>query len=333
MLTIRSFNNMDPANILSIWNSNADVVPEKYFPMQSDLLEAQFFGNSLFDPDGFLLALDDGVPVGFIQASFGPNRTGSTIDPSAGVVFAPILLKSRRNDQTAQELILAAEKYLWNKGATHCFAGGLGKVSPFYTGLYGKANPFGVLADDTDTIRIFERLGYKFFRRAVQLRLDVMRYQAPVNDTILQTHRLMEVRRNASWAARNWWDANIYRNFTSYEWNVFPRDNHNPYPEPVAGAVIHQMLVPALFATSQSCILSFIGVLETSLRKGIGSVLFSSLINDLQYECCIPTTLEVSIPEENKSLSAFLKYHSFHEVGGYVSMCKVYDPNKPLGRL
>lgn len=329
MLTIRSFNNIDPANILYIWNGNADIAPNKYLSLHADLLEAQILGNSLFDPSGFFLAFYKNEPVGFIQASFGPNQAGTTIDPLAGVVFSPIL---RREvdcpEQIAKELILAAEKYLWNKGASHWFAGGLGKQTPFYTGIYGKANPFGVFADDEFTLHIFEQLGYKFFCRAVQLRLDVAKYQAPVNDTILQTHRLMEVRRNASWSARNWWDANIYRNFTSYEWNVFPRDTHNPYPEPVAGAVIQQMLLPSLFTTTQSCILSFIGVLETSLRKGIGSVLFSSLINDLQYECNIPTTLEASIPDDNKALAAFLKYHSFQETGGYVSMCKVPDPNK-----
>ncbi|MDD3588568.1 MAG: hypothetical protein PHQ75_15405, partial [Thermoguttaceae bacterium] len=160
MLTIRSFNNIDPANILYIWNGNADIAPNKYLSLHADLLEAQILGNSLFDPSGFFLAFYKNEPVGFIQASFGPNQAGTTIDPLAGVVFSPIL---RREvdcpEQIAKELILAAEKYLWNKGASHWFAGGLGKQTPFYTGIYGKANPFGVFADDEFTLHIFEQLG------------------------------------------------------------------------------------------------------------------------------------------------------------------------------
>lgn len=326
MTVIRSFRNADPAQLLALWNLKAREKPTLYMAAQMDIFESQIFGNSLFDPKGLFLATKGKSLLGFVHASFGPDAQGKAPDHAEGVIYPPVIHPSRANDTgLIRDLILAAENYLLGQGANHWFAGGLGQISPFYTGLYGRSNPHGIFESEPESLAAFEKLDYQLFRRTTRMRLDVTSYRPRVSDSLLSTHRQFVSRRNLVWTPQNWWDANIYRNFLSYEWNVFPRDEHNGIAEPIAGAVVHQMLTTAHLLQNQFCMLSYIGVVYELLRRGIASVLFASLINDLQYESYIPLTMETMVFDEDHRLRDFLTTQGFLPLDSCQALCKIID--------
>ena len=323
MLTIRPFKNTDPVTVLAIWNANAHVNPSLFSPIQMDTLEAQVFGSFLFERNGFLIAEIDGRPVGFIHSSFAPNESGNSIDPEYGVIYPPVLLPDCPSpDEVGCRLIESLESYLKTKGCKQCLAGGLGKDSPFYTGLYGRTNPFGLFAEDLFTIKLFEDLGYTPYRCVDRFRLALGQYHIPRTQALLETHRQYIVQRTSAWKPRNWWEAYMYRNFLSGEWIAYSRADQAFFPEPVAGVVVHQLYINPLFQPVQYYILAYIGVLENSLRQGIGTVLLGAMINDLQYDSVNPMIMDTIVPQEDERLRHFVEFHAFQKIGEYRSFVK-----------
>ena len=84
MLTFRPFRNVDPPVLAALWRSRAGQ-PGLLQPVSPDLLEQLVFAKLYFDYDGLILAHDDGRPVGFAHAGFGPNETRSWISTETGV--------------------------------------------------------------------------------------------------------------------------------------------------------------------------------------------------------------------------------------------------------
>lgn len=323
MLTIRPFTNVDPVVVLEIWNENVGVYPSQFFSLSADILDSQLFGSVLFDPNGFLIAEQNGKPVGFIHASFPSNLRGNGIDPRCGIIHPPLLRPGCEfADEVRQRLLEAAEHFLIERGVVRCRAGGRGGTTPFYTGLYGRTSPFGIFAEDRLSIDLFEQAGYTPIEYYDRLRLNLTKYQTPHSQALLETHRRYVIQKTAVWKPRDWWDANIHRNFHSYEWVVRERNQAAPYSAPIAGAVVHQMMGTSLFLQNQYSILSYIGVQAGLLRRGIGSVLFAVLINDLQFASYVPMMMDTVADQRDIRLRRFLEFHSFEKIGEYIALTK-----------
>ena len=55
-------------------------------PMSVALLEMFVLSKPYFDRQGLILAVDDGQPVGFAHAGFGPGPTGDSLSTDIGVI-------------------------------------------------------------------------------------------------------------------------------------------------------------------------------------------------------------------------------------------------------
>lgn len=319
MVSIKPFTNSDPVHVRMLWEKKALETPWLYKPISCELLDEQVFGNILFDPKGFLLAFEDDRPVGMIHASFLPDYAWEGPSTHYGVIVAPIIAPDVENGwEIEAELILAAEKYLKEKGIKVWCAGGCEKLSPFYTGLYGHGIPHGFFEQDQKTIDLFLKMGYHQHMKFSRFALDTQDYLPPTTIRIRESRQRFKVLMNEPSIARSWWEANVYRNFRTYEWNAFLKDNSSV--DPIGGALLHQMNSNE---RNLHCILSDIGVSEAYLRLGIGSILLSTLVHDIVNILYSAVHIEITVLDKDERFLAFLKRHCFKSVENQVSLYKI----------
>ena len=147
MLTYRTFRNTDPPLLADLWQSRAGQ-PGLVQPVSPDLLEQLVFAKLYFDYGGLLLALDDGRPVGFAHAGFGPNLEESWFSTEAGVTCVVLVRPDCAEAEVAAGLLDRCEEYLRRRGAKVLYGGGFQPLDPFYLGLYGGSELPGVLDSD-----------------------------------------------------------------------------------------------------------------------------------------------------------------------------------------
>ncbi len=116
MLTYRTFRNSDPPALTSLWRSRAGQ-PGLFQPVSTDLLEQMVFAKLYFDYGGLVLACDDGQPVGFAHAGFGPNLEQGWISTEAGVTCVVLVRPGCAEAEVAAGLLDRCEQYLRRRGA------------------------------------------------------------------------------------------------------------------------------------------------------------------------------------------------------------------------
>ncbi|MFO0842194.1 MAG: GNAT family N-acetyltransferase [Gemmataceae bacterium] len=177
MIEYRSFRNPDPPLLADVWNASlAGPRTVLIQPRSTGLLEYFTMAKPYFDPAGLTFALDEGRPVGFVHAGFGPGPADSfRPDTATGVVCALGVAPTHRRRGVGGELLRRAEDYLRGKGAREILAGPARPANPFTFGLYGGSDSVGFLASDGGQARsFFERKGYAVcrsvgvFQRALQ---------------------------------------------------------------------------------------------------------------------------------------------------------------------
>lgn len=327
MLTLRPFCNADCRHILRIWEKKTSESPDLFVPMAMETLESQILGNILFDPAGLFLVFDGSEAIGFIHASFTPDPEGNGPTCSSGILFSPVVALDVPNRKTIiTELIAAGEQYLLSYDARRWYFGGYANASPFYTGLYTRCNPEGICGD-AQIVEALMKTGYQSFGTSRLFRLNLGEYQPTINQKIHEAHHRCRVQKMPGWRAPNWWEANIYRNFISSEWNVFLRDEAAGFPEPVAGILFHRMQKSLYSPRTKDddvihLILSYIGVIESQLRTGIASLLFSIAASEILSEEFLPVVVDTIVPDEDTRLAPFLRKQGFFETAKVCSFFK-----------
>ena len=327
MIEVRCFHNLLADDWLSVWSDQAARFSDFLAPVTRQVLESQILGNILFDPEGLFLAYLDGVPVGVIHAAFGPNADGTDFSYQVGILYAPVIRSDIPLDRSgvAAELIQAGEDYFQKRGTHRWYAGGYAKASPFYTGLYGWTNPEGVSDADTETLAVFCRMGYSRFGVSRRFRLICAPFTPRLTPKIQEADNNVIISRFARPTEPSWWESNIYRNFDTEEWNVFPRKGLND--EPIAGALFRKMCPTfsphgEIEQRENRFILDYIAVIETQLRQGIASLLLTVALADLT-RCHSSFTVDTLVDARNERLAAFLQANRFQEIGTVTSFYKV----------
>ena len=172
MLTYRTFRNSDPPVLTALWRSRAGQ-PGLLQPVSPDLLEQLVFAKLYFDYGGLLLAWDDGQPVGFAHAGFGPNADESWTSTEAGVTCVVLVRPGCAEAEVAAGLLDRCEEYLRRRGAKALYGGGLYPLNPFYVGLYGGSELPGVLDSDAIAREAFAARGYREVERTTILRREL----------------------------------------------------------------------------------------------------------------------------------------------------------------
>jgi hypothetical protein len=326
MLEVRHFQNKLVGDWLAVWRKEAARFPDFLAPISQNVLETQILGNVLFDPEGLLIAYQDKTPVGVIHAAFGPNADHSDLSREIGILYAPIIRGDIAVDrtETATALISAAEAYFRGWQTRYYFVGGYAEASPFYTGLYGRTNPNGIDCSDTETLEVLRRMGYDPFRDSQIYRLVCAPFRPAITPKIQRVDNGVLVSRFTRSTEPTWWKSNIYRNFESEEWNLFPRKAING--DPIGGVVFRSMTMGSPlcgpFERPESrFILDYIGVVGSKLRRGIASFLLTVALADLsRYRPSF--IVDTIVPNENIALACFLEANRFEKVAAVTSFCK-----------
>ncbi|MFL5338561.1 MAG: GNAT family N-acetyltransferase [Gemmataceae bacterium] len=204
MIQYRRFRNTDPPALAELWNDAFQ--GRGAFPVRSaNLFEHGIFAKPYFDPNGLLLAEEDGRVVGFVHAGFGPNAAETDISTDTGVICAIAVRPSHRRRRIGTELLRRAEDYLRQYGATQLVAGGMRPINPFYFGLYGGADSPGFLASDASAAPFFEYRGYTAENTCLVLELQLEQYSPPVDSRFLNLRRKYDVQLVPQPELNSWW--------------------------------------------------------------------------------------------------------------------------------
>src|SRR5262249_1931893 len=122
VIDYRSFRNGDPPAVVRLWNECFTGRGAARLRSPT-LLEYFSFAKPYFDPTGRILAGDDGRPVGFAHAGFGPTADGAGLSTEAGVTCVLGVLPDYRRRGIGSELLRRGEAYLRGRGARELYAG------------------------------------------------------------------------------------------------------------------------------------------------------------------------------------------------------------------
>ena len=176
-------------------------------PMSAMLLEQFILSKPYFDPEGLIVALCDGRPVGFAHAGFGPNHEGTAIATEMGTTYLLMLENGANESGLADELFGRSEAYLRDHGATVLYGGGIRPLNGFYLGLYGGSELPGVL--DTDAVfgDACRRNDYRAIDRVMIMQRKLSEFRTAVTREQRQLRRTVVSGENYSPQPANWWEA------------------------------------------------------------------------------------------------------------------------------
>ena len=152
---------------------------------------------------------DDGRPLGFVHAGFGPAEAGSkprAVDTELGTI-AMLVVDPELTDETLERgLIEAAEAYLRGRGAKVLYAGGQAPLNPFYWGVYGGSEFAGIPSSHVAFHRAVFRSGYEPTSTTVLLQADLSAAEPrDPKGVILRRQTRIEILDDA--CPDDWWES------------------------------------------------------------------------------------------------------------------------------
>jgi GNAT superfamily N-acetyltransferase len=268
MLTFRTFRNTDPPALATLWGSRAGL-PGFAQPVTPCVLEQHILSKLYFDYGGLVLAHDDGRPVGFAHAGFGPRDEEDALSTEQGTTCL-VLGPEGDESRVAEGLLDHCEDYLRRRGAAVLYGGGIRPLNPFYLGLYGGSELPGVLESDP-AHRLFNSHGYEEIDRTLVLSRDLTAFEAPIDRRQMQIRRQMLVEVTNDPPARTWWDACVTTPFDLTRFDVRLRTGGPA----VAHATFRTMDLEPTTAPSQAMGLIDLVVEESFRRRGVSVFLLT----------------------------------------------------------
>lgn len=218
-LEIRRFKNTDLSAIVEIWRSHESDL-RLPMPVTMNLLEQLVFSKPHFDYDGLLVAVEDGLAVGFAHAAFGPNATMDDLAMHEGVI-ATVAIHAEYAEPApiVKKLIAACEDYLQSHGAKVIYGGavrtavemGSGRTThpftPFYIGMIGGSEPSGITESNLLLLDAYAQAGYEVIDQLQHFELDVLAFRPLMNPKIATLRRRLTLNIVEDAIPRNWWEA------------------------------------------------------------------------------------------------------------------------------
>ncbi len=308
MLTYRKFRNFDPPTIAAIWRSRAGQ-PGLVQPVSPDLLEQLVFAKLYFDYPGLVLAYDGERPVGFAHAGFGPNAEESAISTEVGATCAVVTDPAGPEAEVAVGLVERCEEYLRSRGAKVFYGGGVRPMCPFYIGLYGGAEPPGVLDSDVVARNAFTARGYREVERTVSLRRDLDGFEAQVDRLQMQVRRQMIVEVTVDAPTRTWWEACLWGEFELTRFELVPRVGGPA----VATALFRGMEPAGTTGVGRAAGLLGLSVEAAYRRRGLGLFLMNEAFRQFIRQGIMHVDMQTS--ETNAAALALFQKLGLQETG------------------
>ncbi len=312
MIQYRAFRNTDPPGLVNVWNESFTARGAAAL-RSAALLEYFLFSKSYFDPEGLIVAADDGTAVGFVLAGFGPADDGSRLDPTTGVVCALGVAPGRRKQGVGSELASRAEDYLRRRGARAIYAGPTPPRNPFTFGLYGGSQSPGFLDSDAQARPFFERRGYVphatrlVFQRTLERPPVVAdgRFAAYRPRYEIQVDPLRET---------SWWQECVYGPLELHDYRLTEKATGRW----AARAALWEMEPFCPTWNEHAVGVAALEVAPDMRRKGLAKFLMAQILRHLHEQFF--TVVEIQAPEANAAAVNLIRGLGFTQVDRGVSL-------------
>ncbi|MEW4489548.1 GNAT family N-acetyltransferase [Thalassoglobus sp. JC818] len=192
MIQFRHFRNSDPPFLFELCR-RAELGRGAAQPSSIEAYEIAAYGLPYFDPEGLIIAVEDGKVVGFAHAGFGFSKDLNSLDHSRGVICWIVVSPTHQRRGLGRELLQRAEEYLLQKGAQTIQAGQSRYCDPFYFGLYGGARCSGFLESDAQAAPFMLSAGYEPESRSTVFQRDLRTTRDPMNIKLMGLRRRSEL--------------------------------------------------------------------------------------------------------------------------------------------
>jgi ribosomal protein S18 acetylase RimI-like enzyme len=302
----RTFRNPDPPALVAVWNgslSGRGAVPIR----MATLLEYFTFAKPYFDPEGLILAFDDGRPVGFAHAGFAPNADGSGVDRQVGVLCTLGVLPDHRGKGVGSELLRRAEDYLKRRGARELLAGPQAPRNPYTFGLYGGARSPGFLDSDAQARPFLEGRGYHVRESALVFQRALDRVNVPADPRFLGHRQHYEILATPHHAG-SWWEESVLGPVDLVEYRL---------QEKGTGRVAARATLWEMDTFNQYWGENGVGIVDLDVapdlrRQGLAKFLLSQVLRHLHEQFF--SLVEVHAPEANEPAVNLLRGLGFQHV-------------------
>ena len=308
MLTYRSFRNADPPILAALWRSRKGL-PGIAESVSTDLFEQFVFAKLYFDYAGLILAFDDGLPVGFAHAGFGPDEQLSAVSLDLGVTSIVVLRPDCAANEIAAGLLERCEQYLRARGAKVLYGGGIQPLNPFYLGLYGGSELPGVLDSDQVARDLFQSHDYREIERTKIAQIDISKFEAVIDRAQMQIRRQMVVEETIDCPTRNWWEACTLGEFDLTRFEMVPRCGGPS----VASAIFRGMDPAGRNAPQRRSGLIELGVDPAYRRRGYAVFLLSEVFRQFKRQGIV--SVEAQTMENNVAAINLYKKLGFAPIG------------------
>lgn len=269
--------NSDPPKIAEIWRQQP-VSRGVARCVNAQMLEDHVYSRPYFDPEGLIVAEENGRILGFAHAGFGPNEEQSDIDQSMGVLALLLVAPDVDFETVANALLSESEAYLRRRGSEVYYAGSVKPLNPFYLGFYGGSELAGFLNSEAALIQLLEQRGYREADRSVTLERDLAEGRLPVDRRQLQNKRRFHVELETALPTRTWWDACTAPPTEVQRFLLYPNEGGAP-----VGRVCFWLVEP--LSTSRGVAtagLTELFIEEEHRSKGLAMLLNSEAIKQLR---------------------------------------------------
>jgi ribosomal protein S18 acetylase RimI-like enzyme len=307
MPRLRRFRNDDPPRIADIWNDA--LTGRGTFPLGSlGYFERCVSSKPYFDPAGLIVAEDEGTPIGFVHAGFGPTDDESKVDRSRGVVAMIAVKRTQRRRGVGSQLLAGAEAYLTEGGTRSARAGPRWPQCPFYFGLYGGSSMPGFLDSDASASPFFLKHGYILGEETSVLHRRLEIPFPPADPRFTAHRRRFDIRLLPQLSIGTWWQECVYGLIEPVEFRLEEKSNGMP----AARAVLWEM---EGYSGRWGC--PSAGVLNVQVRgelrrQGLAKFLLTQIMRRLQEEYF--GIVEVQVPAENSDALALFASLGFERV-------------------
>jgi len=306
LIVYRPFSNRDLPALAEIWSTQP---PQRGLaqPMTVAMLEALVLAKPYFDREGLIVAVEDGRPVGFVVAGFGPTEDEQNLSHRFGVISLVMVREDCKRRGIGRALLEHGEKYLHEHGAQVIYGGGIYPLNPFFRGLYGGSELPGVLDSAPYSRRLFESCSYRPIDHCLILELTLANFRAPVDRQQLQVRRATRIETVDDPPSRSWWEACTTCGLDLFRFQLLGRNDETPQ----AWATFCNLLPVAAGSGARVGLVEVF--VEPPLRqRGLATYLLAEAFRRLRDEGV--TVVEVQTMEHNAAAIALYQKLGFEIV-------------------
>jgi ribosomal protein S18 acetylase RimI-like enzyme len=320
----RKFRNTDPPGLVTIWNE-VFVGHGGIWLANSSPLERCVFSKPYFDPDGLVIAEEDGAFAGFVHAGFGVDKPGAAEgaiqgaaegangSKPAGVICLLAVRPQFRRRRIGSDLLRQGEAYLQERGAAVFYAGPHRPRDPFYLGLYGGSNLPGFLVSQPEAEPFLTRQGYGVAQEIIILRRRVRDPVRLFDARVASYRQQYELRVAARKIFAGWWQECVFGAVEPLEFSLVDKASG----EQIVRALVWYM---EGFGDVTRRLVGIVNleVKEGKRRQGLGKLFLSQIFRALEEEYF--EGVEIQVEKTNTAAVSFCLSSGF----GQVDVGRVY---------